>query len=68
MHCSLVDDNVDGNLDDHECAGDDGDALGDLEVVRGGVTTKQDGLEDQLYTASRHQLGCFNTQGPKMKL
>ena len=49
MHCSLVDDNVDGNLDDHECAGDDGDALGDLEVLRGGVTTEQDCLEDQLY-------------------
>ena len=67
MHCSLVDDDVDSNLDDHEGAGDDGDALGDLEVVPGGVTTKQDCLKDQLYAASSHQFCCFHTQGPKTK-
>ena len=67
VHCSLVDDNVNGNLDDHEGAGDDGDALGDLKVVPGGVTSKQDCLEDQLEAASCHKLGCFDTQGPEMK-
>ena len=65
VHRSLVDDNVDCNLDDHERTGDDGDALGDLEVVPGGVTTEEDCLKDQLYTASCHQLRCFDTQGSK---